>query len=101
MSLLPSSTSGIDTEQAGDIQIPGIDEHDTDAVLLLKQFLGASSAFALLSLIVHTPVEGFPFVAHSAVGGQPESTGWPTGVAFFVGGFVILLLVFWWQASHQ
>ncbi|MFH5799108.1 ArsR/SmtB family transcription factor [Haladaptatus sp. CMAA 1911] len=189
MSLLPGSTPEIDTEQAGDIQILGIDERDTDAVFetlssatarnllvtineepgtpselaerletsiqtisyhldalvdaelirvadtrysekgremkiyalgenpvvlvvgteerthgirsILKRFLGAIGALAFLSLIVHTLVEGFPFMAQTAAGGQPEPTGWPTGIAFFVGGFVILLIVLWWQASHN
>ncbi|WP_227378266.1 ArsR/SmtB family transcription factor [Haladaptatus halobius] len=189
MSLLPSKTPEIDTEQAGDIQILGVDEQDTDVVFntlssqtarkllvaineepgtpselanrldtsiqtvsyhldalveaelirvadtrysekgremkiyapgenlvvlvvgteesahgirsLLKRFLGAIGALALLSLIVHSVVEEFPFMAQTAAGGQPEPTGWPTGIAFFVGGFVILLIVFWWQGSQQ
>ena len=188
MSLLPSSTPEIDTEQTGDIEIHGIDEQDTDTVFetlssamarnllvaindepgtpseladrldssiqtisyhlealleaelirvadtrysekgremkiyapgenpvvlvvgteertqgirsLLKRFLGAIGALALLSIIIQIYVEGFPFTALTAGGGQPEPTGWPTGMAFFVGGFVALLLVFWWQASR-
>jgi hypothetical protein len=32
MSLLPSSSPDIEAEQAGDIQILGIDERDTDTV---------------------------------------------------------------------
>ncbi|MFB9808073.1 hypothetical protein ACFFQF_24065 [Haladaptatus pallidirubidus] len=31
-------------------------------------------------------------MAQTAAGGQPEPTGWPTGIAFFIGGFVVLLL---------
>ncbi|WP_425556763.1 hypothetical protein [Haladaptatus pallidirubidus] len=67
---------------------------------LLKRFFGAIGALALLSLIVHTFVEGFPFMAQTAAGGQPEPTGWPTGIAFFIGGFVVLLAL-WWQASQD
>ena len=161
MSLLPSTTPEIDTKQAGDIQILGIDEQDTDAVFetlssttarnllvtineepgtpseladrldasiqtvsyhlealveaelirvadtrysekgremkiyapgenpvvlvvgteertqgirsLLKQFLGAIGLLALMSLVVHTLVEGFPFMTHSAVGGATRT----------------------------
>ena len=55
MSLLPSSTPEIDTEQAGDIQILGIDEQDTDAV-----FETLSSAMARNLLVTINEEPGTP-----------------------------------------
>ena len=82
------------------VLVIGTEERAHSIRSLLKRFLGAIGALAFLSLIVHFFVEGFPFVAQTTAGGQPDPTGWPTGIAFFIGGFVVLLLVFWWKGPR-
>lgn len=86
------------------VMFVGTDERKLGFKQLLKRFVGATSLLAVLSILLHSLIErGIPYVSFTAAGGDGAGgadvvePALPLATAIFLGGLVMLVLLFvWW-----
>jgi DNA-binding transcriptional ArsR family regulator len=86
------------------VMFVGTDERKLGFKQLLKRFIGATSLLAVLSILLHSLIEsGLPYVSFTGAGGDGAGGAdvvaptLPLATAIFLGGFVMLSILFaWW-----
>lgn len=86
------------------VMFVGSDERKLSFKQLLTRFIGATSLLAVLSILLHSLIEGgMPYISFTGAGGDGAGGGaavepaLPLATALFLGGFVMLVLLFvWW-----
>ena len=71
----------------------GTEERESKFRQLLGQLLGAVSVLMLASVVFQILIDGVPFGGQAASGGPEPGPGYPPGLAFFLGGLCLLLVV--------
>lgn len=79
----------------------GTDERKLGLRSLLKRFVGATGLLAVVSILLHSFIEGsLPYLSFTgAGGGSPDGPepALPLATAIFLGGFVMLIVLFAWR----
>lgn len=79
----------------------GTDERKLGLRQLLARFVGVTGLLAVLSIVVHSLLEGdlpyLSFTAAGGAGGAAVEPPLPIATAAFVGGFAMLLVLFAWR----
>lgn len=86
------------------VMFVGTDERKRGLRALLQRFVGATSLLAVVSVLLHSFIEGsLPYVSFTGAGGDGAGGAGavaptlPLATAVFLGGFVMLILLFgWW-----
>ena len=86
------------------VMFVGTDERKLSFRRLLKRFIGATSLLAVLSILLHSLIEGgIPYVSFTGAGGDGAGGAevveptLPLATAIFLGGLVMLVLLFAWR----
>lgn len=86
------------------VMFVGSDDHKRSFGDLLTRFIGATGLLAVLSIVLHSLIEGgLPYVSFTGAGGADGAGATsveptlPLATAIFLGGFLMLVLVFAWR----
>lgn len=76
----------------------GTEERKLSLRSLLKRFVGATGLLAVLSVVLHSLIEGsLPYLSFTGDAGGGSEPGLPPATAIFLGGFVMLVVLFAWR----